>query len=237
MRGLLPLGYEVDVPATLLCAIALCMLAGWAAWTSWHRERELLESAQRQWLSLMMVRREDAETAAEHLESVCDLLEALVQSWHPVAINHPLPPALVRSERLDHISPALAPWLSRRSELEHHLHALQAGLVNLQVKFGRGDPLDALAYDLSTLSDEYQQLASTLESMLNTLQDLESQREQALAQHHSRLTSEDPYAPWRHTINSALAHMETSRTLLARSLDKPLSPRPPHLDQFLGLRP
>ena len=229
MSGGLSLGYEVDVAATLLCALLLLIMGMLAAWRGWQLGLEDAQAANKLWLSVLLVRREDAEQAAESIE-------ALQRAWQPVT-EHLQHPASPDTTRLDHISPDLQPVLARQSGLAQQLQTLQARLVNVQVKFGRGDPLDALAYDLLPLSDEYRQLESTLGLLFNELQAIDALRIDQLRQYRQHLASQDPYAPWRILLDTAMMQVAQARDLLARSLDQPPPMRPTHIDEFLRLRP
>lgn len=235
-QGWLPVNYEIDIPATLLCAVVLLMMGLAATWRGWQLALARAQASHKQWLSVLVVRREEAEQAAEAIESLCDALESLQHAWHPLT-ERLGQTASTEAGRLDLISPALQPVLSQQSELGEQLQSLQARLVNLQVKFGRGDPLDALAYDLHPLSHEYRQLESTLSQLFEQLQSMERTRVDQLNQYRQQQSSQDPYAPWRVLLESALTQVEQARALLARSLDQAPIQRSPHIDQYLGLRP
>ncbi len=236
LTGRLRLGYEVDMAATLLCACVLLVMGMLSAWRAWQLGVEEIQASSKLWLSVLLIRRDEAEQAAEAIDALCDALETLQRAWQPVTEQRPHAEA-TDAARLDHISPELQPMLARQSELNQHMQSLQARLVNLQVKFGRGDPLEALAYDLHPLSDEYRQLDSCLRQLFDELQTTETVRRDQLQQYRQHLASQDPYAPWRALLETALTQLEQARTLLARSLDQPPSGRPTHIDQFLGLRP
>jgi len=236
LSGRWSLGYEVDVGATLLCAVVLLGFGLLATWRGWQLGVEEMQAAHKLWLSVLLVRRDEAEQAAEAIDALCDALETLHRAWQPVSAQAPHALA-ADAARLDHISPDLQPLLSRQSDLTQHMKSLQARLVNLQVKFGRGEPLEALAYDLQPLSDEYRQLNATLNLLFNELQATDTSRRDQLQQYRQHLASQDPYAPWRSLLETALTQLEQARILLARSLDQTPSGRPAHIDQFLGLRP
>jgi hypothetical protein len=236
VSGAWAIGYEVDIAATLLCALLLLLAGLLTAWRGWQLGLDEAQASHKQWLSILLVRRDEAEQAAEAIESLCDALEDLQRAWQPVTGQRP-PSSAPDVPRLDHISPALQPVLARQPGLTQQLQSLQARLVNVQVKFGRGDPLDALAYDLHPLSDEYRQLESALSQLFSELQSIEEQRADHLQQYQAQLDSQDPYAPWRTRLQAALTQVEQARALLARSLDQDPPLRPTHLDEFLGLRP
>ena len=236
IQGWLSVSYDIDIPATLLCAVTLLLMGLAAAWHGWQLALAQVQASHKQWLSVLLVRREEAEQAAEAIESLCDALESLQHAWHPLT-ERLGQTASNESGRLDLISPALQPVLSQQSALGEQLQSLQARLVNLQVKFGRGDPLDALAYDLHPLSHEYRQLESTLSQLFDQLQSMERTRVDQLNQYRQQQSSQDPYAPWRVLLESALTQVEQARTLLASSLDQAPPQRSPHIDQYLGLRP
>lgn len=236
VRGLWSPGYEVDIAASLLFALVLLIAGMLAAWRGWQLTMAETLASNKLWLSVLLVRRDNAEQAAEAIENLCDALETLQRAWQPAS---ELRAASTSTDltRLDLISPELQPVLARQSALTQQLQSLQARLVNLQVKFGRGDPLDALAYDLHPLSDEYRQLESTLRQLFEELQAIEHSRAHQLDQHRQQQASQDPYAPWRTLLETALTQVEQARDLLARSLDQAPPMRSPHIDQFLGLRP
>lgn len=233
--GGLSLGYDVDVPASLLCALLLLALGMLSAWRGWQLGLVDLQASNKRWLSVLLVRRQDAEQAAEAIEALCEALEALQRAWQPMPEQRP-PMLATDVARLDHISPELQPVLARQADLTQHLQAFQARLVNLQVKFGRGDPLDALAYDLHPLTDDYRQLEASLSQLFDELQSIEALRSDQLRQYRQHLGSQDPYAPWRNLLDTALTQLEQARALLASSLDQPPPQRSTHIDQFLGLR-
>jgi len=235
-RGWLSLSYDIDVPATLLCALLLLLLGLGAGWRCWQLSLGETHAAHKQWLSVLLVRREQAEQAAQAIDALSDALESLQQAWQPLTQQLGYITAN-ETGRLDLISPTLAPVLSDQSDLAMHLQSLQARLVNLQVKFGRGDPLDALAYELTPLSDEYRQLESRLGQLFERLQAMEQKRVDQLSQYRELQASQDPYAPWRLLIESALTQVEEARNLLAHSLDQAPPQRSPHIDRYLGLRP
>jgi hypothetical protein len=116
------------------------------------------------------------------------------------------------------------------------LQSLLARLVNLQVKFGRGDPLDALAYELQPLSQEHRELESRLGQLFEQLHAMERTRVDQLSQYREQQASQDPYGPWRLLLESALTQVEEARNLLAHSLDQAPPERSPHIDRYLGLR-
>ena len=228
--------YEVDMAATLLCAIGLMLAGTLAAWRAWQLGHDEAQASNKQWLSVLLVRRDEAEQAAEAIESLCDALEDLQRAWQPATGQLPRSNTIELARR-DQISPVLQPVLARQPALAQLLQSLQARLVNVQVKFGRGDPLDSLAYDLQPLSDEYRQLESTLRHLFDELQSIEQQRADQLQRYRQHQDSQDPYAPWRVQLETALEQVTQARTLLARSLDQEPPLRPTHIDAFLGLRP
>ena len=234
--GIWSVNYEVDMAATLLCALVLLLACTVAAWRAWQLGGDEAQASNKLWLSVLLVRREEAEQAAEVIESLCDALEGLERAWQPATDQLPRPNTS-EVARLDQISPELQPVLARQTHLAQQLQSLQARLVNVQVKFGRGDPLDALAYDLQPLSDEYRQLESTLSHLFDELQAIEKRRADQLDWYRQQQDSLDPYAPWRAQLETALSQMALARTLLARSLDQEPPLRPTHIDEFLGLRP
>jgi hypothetical protein len=235
-RGWLTLSYEIDMPATLLCALMLLLLGLATGWRCWQLSLGQTHAAHKQWLSVLLVRRDKAEQAAQAIESLSDALESLQQAWQPLT-EQLGGVTSAETTRLDLISPALEPVLSEQAELSGQLQTLQARLVNLQVKFGRGDPLDTLAYELNPLSQEYRQLESRLSQLFERLQAIERTRVDQLSQYREHQASQDPFGPWRLLLESALTQVEEARNLLANSLDQAPPQRSPHIDRYLGLRP
>lgn len=233
----LDLPYVIDVPATFLLALVLLALGLLAAWHSWQLEQAQAHDGHKQWLSVLLVKREEAEQAVDAIESLFDALELLQQAWRPGSEDQSPLIALTHASPLNLISPALQPVLSLQPEVTQQLQSLQARLVNLQVKFGRGDSLDTLAYDLQPLSQEYRHLESALNQLFSELQSLERHRIDQLDRLHQQQSAQDPYAEWRMQVESALAHVDRARQALARSLDQTPPARAPHLDDYLGLRP
>lgn len=235
-RGWLTLSYDIDVPATLLCALLLLLLGLGAGWRCWQLSLGETHATHKQWLSVLLVRREQAEQAAQAIEFLGDALESLQQAWQPLTerLGHV---TSADTHRLDLISPALTPVLSEQSAVSLQLQSLQARLVNLQVKFGRGDPLDDLAYELHPLSQEHRELESRLGRLFEQLQAIERSRVDQLSQYREQQASQDPYGPWRLLLESALTQVEEARNLLAHSLDQAPPERSPHIDRYLGLRP
>jgi hypothetical protein len=236
VRGWLSLSYDLDIPATLLCALVLLLLGLAASWRAWHLSWQQNQSTHKQWLSVLLVRREQAEQAAQAIESLSEALESLQRAWHPETqkLGHV---ASHDAQRLELISPTLEPVLSQHTDLTAQLHALQARLVNLQVKFGRGDPIDALAYELNPLTQEYRQMESRLAHLFEQLQALELTRVNQLNLYRDHMASQDPYAAWRLQLEAALTQVDEARTLMAHSLDQAPPQRSQHIDRFLGLRP
>lgn len=235
-RGWMAPSYEIDVPATLLCALLLLLVGLAAGWRSVQLATELTHASHKQWLSVLLVRRDEAEQAAEAIDSLCDALESLQRACRP--LPHQTGAMVnVESERLHRISPDLHPVLAQQAELTRQLQSLQARWVNLQVKFGRGDSLDALAYELQPLSHEHRQLESSLTQLFEQLQGLEHERVTQLDLYRQQAASQDPAAAWQTLLESALTQVDQARTLLARSLDQVAPERSPHIDQYLGLRP
>jgi signal transduction histidine kinase len=235
-RGWLSLRYDIDMPATFLCALVLLLLGLGAGWQCWQLTGGQTQATHKQWLSVLLVRREQAEQAAQAIESLGDALESLQQAWQPLTeqLGHV---TAAETSRLDLISPDLEPVLSVQSEMSGQLQSLQARLVNLQVKFGRGDPLDALAYELTPLSHEVRDLESRLGQLFEQLQAIERTRVDHLSLYRDHQASQDPYGPWRLLLESALTQVEEARNLLAHSLDQAPPHRSPHIDRYLGLRP
>lgn len=236
LHGWLTVTYEIDVPATLMLAFCLLVLGLLAIWRVGQLERGQTDITHKQWLSVLLIKRDEAEQAAQALELLCEALESLDRAWL-VTPERGVLPGTPDTTRLDHISPSLEPVLSRQAALNHQMQSLQARLVNLQVKFGRGDSLDALAYDLNPLSHEYRQVESALNQLFGELQTIEHARADQLGRYHQERAHQDPYAPWRELLESALTQVEQARQSLARSLDQPPPQRSRSLDQYLGLRP
>lgn len=236
IRGWLTVTYEIDVPATLLLAFLLLSAGLLALWRVGQLESSQGDIAHKQWLSVLLVKRDEAEQAVQALESINDSLESLERAWLDTP-EHAAQPVMQDSSRLKLISPELEPVLSLQTALNQQMQALQARLINLQVKFGRGDSLDALAYDLNPLSHEYRQLESALNQLFIDVQTIELARADQLNRYCLELNQQDPYAPWRELLESALQQTQQARQALARSLDQPPPMRTRSLDQYLGLRP
>lgn len=235
-QGWLSLPYTVDVPATLLCAALMLALGMAAAWRFWQLEQGHAQAARKDWLSVLLFKREEVDRAAQALEQIGELLESS-QLARPTHNGPRTDMAVLHADQLQRISPELQPVLSRQSELRQHMQSFQARLVNLQVKFGRGDSIDALAYDLQPLSHEHQQLDSSLSQLFDELQALERARTDQWTQYHQQRAEQDPDAAWRGLLESALSQLEHARRALARSLDEAPPERRVRLDDYLGLRP
>lgn len=226
----IPVPYEVDHGNSIVCVLLLLCSGFYLLWQTQQQQREHEQKSHQRWLSLLMVRREQIESALLQLEDVQSALSESLQAMRSSISHQQMPP----QEELALISPSLQPCISSLAAISGDLLALKERLVNVHVKFSQGVALDALVYDLSHLAQSCLQLEDRVKIQLADLSAVESKRSsqwQSLLQ----APTQDPLAPWRDALQSMETAIQQARELLSQGLGMAAPDSPPSLDQFLGI--
>lgn len=225
------LGYAVDGAATLLMAAPLALAAGLATRQAQRHALAHAQDAHKQWLSVLLVKRDQAELAADALEVLRDSLARLSDACRPPDANGADAPAVGPASEATRWQPDLLQVVAQEDVLRPLTHAVRARLINLQVRIGRGDPLESLSFEIQPLADEFQQIERTLQSLFQQVDTLVKACEAPSAP----AGVPDPLADLRPWVHSAIDEATRVRELLASTLDQPLPPAPSTLDEALGL--
>ena len=224
-------GYPVDAAATMLMALPLAAAAMVSAWQGQRLALLQAQATHKQWLSVLLVKRDQAERAAETLETLCESLDLLARRCRqPTAQDAPVPLPTERAHAP--LNEALiVPLVEQEQALRPLLQAVRARLINLHVRMGRGDPVEGLGFEVQSLADEFQQV----EHRFNTVFGHVNRMQQQLDDLAHTESLPDPYGELRPWLQSALDDLAQARRLLAETLGQPLTPSPSGLDDALGL--
>lgn len=222
--------YEVDHANSIACVLLLVLSAMVLMWQAQRHQRDYQFQANQRWLALLMVRREQIEACAQRLEDMQDTLGQMLQTM----LSSPPRSDMPAMSEMERVSPTLQPWIKSLTAVSEELVSLKERLVNLHVKFSQGVALDALAYDLTHLTQSCLHLEDSLHTQLADLSTVETQRLDQW-QHLLRAPSQDHLAPFRELVRELQTSVYETRGLLSQGLGQPAPETPPSLDQFLGI--
>ena len=230
LNAWITVSYEVDHANSIACVLLLVLAGMVLMWQAQQHQREYQLQANQRWLALLMVRREQIEACAQRLE---DMQDALSQMLQTLFSNPPRGDMPAMSE-LERVSPTLQPWVMSLTAVSEELVSIKERLVNLHVKFSQGVALDALAYDLTHLTQSFLHLEDNLQTQLAGLSTAESLR-LAQWQHLLQAPAQDHLAPFRELVRDLQTSVHETRGLLSQGLGQAAPETTPSLDQFLGI--
>ena len=230
LNNWIAVSYEVDHANSVACVLILVVAAMVLMWQAQRHQREYQLQASQRWLALLMVRREQIEACAQRLEDIQDALSQMLQTM----LSSPPRSDMPATSELERVSPTLQPWITSLTTVSEELVSLKERLVNLHVKFSQGVALDALAYDLTHLTQSCLHLEDSLQTQLAGLSTVETQRLDQW-QRLLQAPAQDHLARLRDLVRDLQTSVHETRGLLSQGLGQAAPETPPSLDQFLGI--
>lgn len=233
-----PLAYAVDWAASVAVAIPLIVAMGvlWQLHGAHVVQEERM--ARTQWLRLLMVQRQEVESALQQLlathASVAQVIHEsdqpqLQQIWTDVVLHA----HQVDAERL---SPPLEAALSSQASLNADMDELTQQMRNLQIQFSQGAHQSQLIY---RLHDVLTSLQSLLAQSQSTWLSLSQARAAQLAHRHAaNIPPDSQFEAWRQGMRQLQRQLRTVELSLRSGLGEAVAPAhsTPELMQWLEPR-
>lgn len=212
--------YPIDLPLSLVVA-AMLTLASSVLWHLFARQvRQEAMAGRKQWLKLLLVQRQEVETALQKLVAshthVSEVIAAsdqprLQEIWTDVA-----------SHARDVHSEQLASALAMQASLSAGLEDLSGHMRGLQIQFSQGAHQNQLIYQLHDVLSSFETLISQSNTAWSQLSKLQAHQPHALA--GQDMQPEQQFEAWRQNLRALQKQLRAIEQSLRVGLGEAIVP-------------